>query len=132
MAAIAEVLTERFLIDLVSIDRISMLMQIPNGATHPLERSLSLWVTAIEKNEKPELPLRDTVYNLDFLDVSGFRMDLPNALEETTLDMDVDDVTLQERSTGISTLCFRNGHASIEIDFREVVRKVVSTKECER
>lgn len=132
MGAIANILTERFLIDLVSINRISMLIQIPDGSSHPLERSLSLRVMAIEKNDKPEFPLRESIYDLDFLDVSGLRIDFPNSIENTTLDMDVDDVTLQERSTGISTCCFENGHASIYIDFREVVRKVVSTKECER
>jgi hypothetical protein len=129
---VSNILTERFLIDLVAIYRISMLMQIPDGHAHPLERTLSLRVMAIEKNEKPELPMRETVYDLDFLGVSGFRMELPNVIEETSLDMDVDDVTLLERSSGISTCSFQNGDASIAVDFREVVRNVVLTKECER
>lgn len=132
MGSAADILSERFLIDLVSVDRIGMLMQIPNGHAHPLERSVSLRVTAIEKNNKPDLPLREVVYDLDFMNVSGFRMELPNIMEESTLDMDVDDVSFHERPNGISTIQFQNGHASIEIDFREVVRKEVTSKECAR
>ena len=132
MAAIAEILTERFLINLVAIYRIDMTMQIPDGYSHPLERCLTLRVMAIEKNDNPELPLREAVYDLDFMDVSGLRMDLPNEMTETTLAMDVDDITLQERSTGINTLQFENGNVTIEIDFKKVTRTIVSIKECEQ
>lgn len=130
MATAAEVLSQRFLIDLVSIDQISMSMIVPNGHAHPIERRISLRVTTIEKNGHPELPLRETEYDLDFMDVSGFRMEFPNAIEETTLDMDVDDVNLHERDSGIHTIKFENGHATFEIDFRQVIRTVVTTKEC--
>jgi hypothetical protein len=130
MASASEVLTQRFLNNVVAIDQINMTLMIPNGHAHPLERSLSLRITAIEQNAHPELPLRESVYTLDLMEVSGLRMELPAAIEETTLDMDVDDVSLHQRDTGIHTLKFENGHATIEIDFRQVIKTVVMSKEC--
>ena len=132
MTKASEVLPERFLIDLVWVDRISMVMQTPNGHSHPLERTLTLRVMAIEKNETPGLPLREATYDLQFIDVSGFRLDLPLSMDETSFDMDVDDVTLQERTTGISTVQFQNASTGILIDFKEVTRTLIHVKECER
>ncbi len=91
-----------------------------------------LKVMAIEKNDRPSLPLRETTYDLECTGVTGFRMDLPFVLEDTSLDMDVDDVTLQEHPSGICTLKFENANTTIEIDFRQVERTVVSVKECKR
>jgi hypothetical protein len=132
MASVAEILSERFLIDLIWIDEITLSLRSPDGAARGSEQRLVLKVMAIEKNDKPNLPLRETTYDLEFTGVTGFRMDLPIDLEETSLAMDVDDVTLQERTSGISTLKFENANTTIEIDFREVKRTITSVKECER
>ncbi len=128
MASVAEVLSERFLIDLVWIDKMTLSLKSPDGTARGSEQRLVLKVMAIEKNDKPNLPLRETTYELEFNGVTGFRMDLPIDLEETSLAMDVDDVTLQERPSGISTLMFENANTFIEIDFREVERTLISVK----
>ncbi|MCB0793066.1 MAG: hypothetical protein H6595_05095 [Flavobacteriales bacterium] len=85
---------------------------------------------AIEPNSKPELPLREATYDLVFKDVTGLRLDLPTRIEDTDFDMDVDDVTLQVRDSGISTLKFENHNTTMEIDFKQVARTLISVKEC--
>lgn len=124
MTSVAEILSERFLIDLVWIDEITLSLKSPDGTARGSEQRLVLKVMAIEKNDKPNLPLRETTYDLEFTGVTGFRMDLPIVLEETNLNMDVHDVTLQELPSGISTLKFENANTTIEIDFREVERTI--------
>lgn len=132
MGTVSEILPQRFLIDLVWIDRLTINLQVADGTDHPLEQKISATVMAIEKNDKPKLPLREATYELEFKGVSGFMMDLPLDLNETSLDMDVDDVTLQERASGVSTLRFENANTTITIDFREVTRTLIAIKECER
>jgi hypothetical protein len=132
METVSDILSERFLIDLVWVDAISMSLKTPDGTARGIEQRFVLRVLTIEKNDKPELPLREATYDLEFAGVTGFRMDLPIDLEEASLDMDVDDVTLQERPSGISTLKFENATTTIEIDFRAVNRTIIFVKECER
>ncbi len=129
---IAEILSQRFLIDLVGIDEIRLALRTPDGHARGSEQVLILRVLAIEKNDNPKFPLREATYNLTFKNVTGFRLDLPLALEETSLEMDVDDITLEERHSGVSTLKFENASSTIEIDFRMVDRTLVHVKECER
>lgn len=131
MGTVSDILPQRFLIDLVWIDRLTIKLQVADGTEHPLEQKFSARVMAIEKNDKPKLPLREATYELEFKGVSGFMMDLPIELDEASLDMDVDDVTLQERASGLSTLRFQNANTTITIDFREVTRTLISVKECE-
>jgi hypothetical protein len=132
MGTVSEILPQRFLIDLVWIDRLTINLQVADDTEHPLEQKFSATVMAIEKNDKPKLPLREATYELEFKGVSGFIMNLPLDLDEASLDMDVDDVTLQERASGVSTLRFENANTTITIDFREVTRTLIAVKECER
>lgn len=130
MTAHEEILDKHFLIRLVRVDRITLDLKTPDGAFRPLERDLTLRVMAIEPNSKPELPLREATYDLVFKDVTGLRLDLPTRIEDTDFDMDVDDVTLQVRDSGISTLKFENHNTTMEIDFKQVARTLISVKEC--
>lgn len=132
MGTVSDNLPRQFLIDLVWIDRLTINLQVADCTAHSLEQKFCATVMAIEKNEKPDFPLREATYDLEFRGVSGFMMDLPVDLHEASLDMDVDDVTLQERASGVSSLRFENANSTIIIDFREVTRTLISVKECER